>query len=162
MHMTPFICNFHKSVPVNSSISYLLCVLVQGTFPIHACALPELLIPRFKAILKSFCRLQSGVCRLHWRAGTRSQNFLSHINSFSLAIVVLQEIERIPQWYTLVIRGVARNVFLIYAQSGKLKVLTTKGSISALTVVRFLWINMWNDTHLSRFYLTSRISNVLT
>ena len=60
-----FICNFHKSVPVNSSISYLHCVLVQGTFPIHACALPELLIPRFKAILKSFCRLQSGVYRLH-------------------------------------------------------------------------------------------------
>ena len=43
-----------KSVPVVSSIWYLYCVLVRCVFNIYACALPEPLIPRFRALCPSF------------------------------------------------------------------------------------------------------------
>ena len=50
--------HIYKPVPVISSMWYLHCVLEHSTFAIYACALPEPLILRLSAILKSF----SSIC----------------------------------------------------------------------------------------------------
>ena len=56
------ISSIYKIVPVIPSMYYLQCVLRHCTFAIYACAIPEPVVSRISAILRSFCRL----CGTYW------------------------------------------------------------------------------------------------